>query len=465
MRTRRRGSAGRGFTLIELLVVLLIILLVSAVTLPVVLPALQHRQVGEGARLLQAVLAGSRDAAVRANAPRGIRLLSDPTLNQAGGAFASNRLIPIEPGPDYSEGRIAIKGTLNTNPPNTIYGGVQPAVPAEPPWALRIEEERFDTQGLPAARTSWFWNLRLGDKIRLGESGRYYTIVGPYWTSNPELFVNVGPPGTMSPIVRFYNATPFDVEYLLVSNGQDDNQNGYVDEGFDGIDNNNNGHVDWNFNLDALEFELESFVGPQLIAGTFTNQPYHVQRRPVPSPGAREVTLPSDVVIDMTTLVNPLTGQLNPNSERSRLPIDLMTGYVDILIAPNGQVMQAAASSNAAPPVVLPFYHFWIAERADVFEPVPPANASIPYWLPMPQGARNYPHPNDPNPRFLKGERRLVTLFPRTGQITTNSIENFDTNPQLTYSQPPFSVNPPPPYYFANMPFLDAQAGLREEIK
>ncbi len=34
----------RGFTLIELLVVIFIIVLVSVIALPVVLPALQHRQ-------------------------------------------------------------------------------------------------------------------------------------------------------------------------------------------------------------------------------------------------------------------------------------------------------------------------------------------------------------------------------------------------------------------------------------
>ena len=38
--------------------VILIILLVSAVALPVVLPAMAHREVSEAARILQAALAG-----------------------------------------------------------------------------------------------------------------------------------------------------------------------------------------------------------------------------------------------------------------------------------------------------------------------------------------------------------------------------------------------------------------------
>ena len=117
---RRRQAGRRGFTLIELLVVILIILLVSAVVLPTVLPAISHRQVSEAARILQGALAGARDTAINNNAPAGIRLLPDPvlngqSLNAPGGTagvstldptriLASNRYIPIQLAPDYSEG-------------------------------------------------------------------------------------------------------------------------------------------------------------------------------------------------------------------------------------------------------------------------------------------------------------------------------------------------------------------------
>src|SRR4051812_34598032 len=124
----RRVGPTQGFTLIELLVVMLIILLVSAVALPTVIPAISHRQVSEAARLLQASLVGARDAAIHNNAPRGIRLLPDPsfftvtsdskgnpippTLNRIGGQIdptvilAANRIVPIETAPDYSEGKL-----------------------------------------------------------------------------------------------------------------------------------------------------------------------------------------------------------------------------------------------------------------------------------------------------------------------------------------------------------------------
>ena len=114
---RRRPQAGRrGFTLIELLVVMLIILLVSAVVLPTVIPAINHRQVSEAARILQAALVGARDTAISNNAPAGIRLLPDPVLQRyqpldrhpadldPTRILASNRFVPIQLAPDYSEG-------------------------------------------------------------------------------------------------------------------------------------------------------------------------------------------------------------------------------------------------------------------------------------------------------------------------------------------------------------------------
>lgn len=93
MRDKQRPRSQRGFTLIELLVVILIILLVSVVTLPTIIPAYNHRQIGESARILQAALVGARDAAIRANAPRGIRLLPDPVFNSGITTLASNRCV------------------------------------------------------------------------------------------------------------------------------------------------------------------------------------------------------------------------------------------------------------------------------------------------------------------------------------------------------------------------------------
>ena len=59
----------------------------------------------------------------------------------------------------------------------------------------------------------------------------------------------------------------------------------------------------------------------------------------------------------------------------------------------------------------------------------------------MPGGTPSYP--TGAGVATLEGDRRLVTLFPKTGLITTNTIENFSVTD-------------------VNTPYYDAQAGTRE---
>lgn len=99
------------------------------------------------------------------------------------------------------------------------------------------------------------------------------------------------------------------------------------------------------------------------------------------------------------------------------------------------------------------FFHFWLAERGDLFDPL--AQPNVPYLLPMVPGSTwpgGVPYPNSDdvygNTRALKGERRLITLYTRTGQVVTNQIEEFDAGP--------LSTNPGP-----NYPFLLPQQGVR----
>src|SRR5262249_44823676 len=117
---------------------------------------------------------------------------------------------------------------------------------------------------LPNPPTSWYWNIRIGDQIQINNAGPWYTVVGPMaippagttlngtFYANPEMFVNVGPPGVIfsstinpgvtgtSPLNRLTSLPDF----LFVVNGQDDNKNGWVDEGWDGVDNDGDTWVD-----------------------------------------------------------------------------------------------------------------------------------------------------------------------------------------------------------------------------
>ena len=493
---KRRGrwiARHGGFTLVEMLVVITIILLISAVTLPVVIPALNNRQVGESARILQAAISGARDAAIRANAPRGIRLLPDtspgfnipPQFDNNGnltqpGVLTYSRMIPIEPGPEYSQGRAQIVSDAlrigdtsnttfnyydapypypsgsNTGFPNGLYNNGTTLVPVKGK-VLRLEEDAF-TGAVPNNPTSWWWNIRVGDKLRIDDSGQYYTVVGPITIhpktsggQNPELFVNDGPPGDVRAngnLKQNYGNGLVGIEFLYLVNGQDDDNDGYIDDGWDGIDNNLLNGID-DIVPDALnnygEWENEAWLGSldsqnKVGAAPKFNIRYTITRRPVPSPSAREIALPGATVIDATTW--------NSTSERSRLPIDPVTGTVDILLNQSGEVVSTFPYSTPASfNITGSFYHFWIADRTDVVDPgVFPPPAPFPSFptLPMVEGS---PYYSDSFPAstglYLKKDRVLLTLFTKSGLLVTNSIESFDAHD-------------------VDLPYRGAQLGTRE---
>jgi prepilin-type N-terminal cleavage/methylation domain-containing protein len=488
-RRARRMASRVGFTLIEVLVVILIILLVSAVALPTVLPAMAHRQMSEAARILQGALNGMRDSALHDGTPSGMRLLPDPAfplVYLANGQIdptqplAANRIIPIEAAPEYTEGMLAAVDPNAFNAPFNIQyplingGGNYPiannSVPGGGPNVLMVKEIVVSgTAGNAVLNepTTWFWNIRVGDKLQINGAGLWYTVVGPMvWTpqqGNTELFVNVGPPGTQSPLQDLQFATQVFPEFLFLVNGIDDNQNGWIDEGYDGVDNNFNFETANGGPFLTDEFvEWEHEAWPATVIASFgASQSYTIQRRPAPAANSRETALPTNVVIDMTTWNNPSLLK-NGFQERSQFPpgvINPYTGYVDILVYPNGTVVPTTIySSPSSFGMSGAFFHFWLAERSDVTAmkfnnnvPVP-LQAGQPVYLPVGNIKQQLVLSGTPyTGPALQGEYRIVTLFTRTGQITSNDNVEFD-NP----------VNPANgTTYNPGYPFLPTEQGTR----
>ncbi len=533
------GQAGRrsgGFTLIELLVVITIILLVSAVALPMVIPAVTHRQVSEAARILQGAVAGARDVAIHTGSPSGIRLLPDPTFLSINATsaqldpsqpLAANRILTLQPAPDYTSGRVSIIKDLVVpfpNPtnipfpiqPNGLGGGamyyypypVGPGTTASGATTtasvLMVEECPITIQttasgqqiAVPNEPTSWFWNVRVGDKIQIGGAGQYYTVIGPMTVGpgngvgvgvggagNVDLLVNDGPAGQAPGLQRTYvaNGQPvgtFNVEYLFLVDGIDNNLDGYVDNIWNGVDDNANGTVDdagyefvetetWQGGLANLPLipttQLTGFAAGFQPTGAL-NLPYTIQRRPVPGSNGKEIALPANVVIDLTGWGNTATASVpNAAPERSRMPalaFNTFNGYVDILVYPNGQLAPSTYySSPASMGLSSNFIHFWLAERGDVnpptggFQNINGAMTWVAAAPSLPIGTIQR-LPNMANTPYtgpvIKGEYRLVSFFSRTGQITTNADLAFDNpaNPQNGVS------------YNPNIPYLQVQQGI-----
>ena len=257
----RRHPRG-GFTLVELLVVILVILVVSVLALGIY-NGTGGRQVDAAASLVQASLAGARDRAIRTGRPAGVRLLPDAAVSQfitdpndprfgrpdPAGILAANRIVPIEAAPNYSDGNILAP----QKPPSAYTAAIRTVNGYADVPCLVLEQAVMDPSvPIPNPPTNWFWNIRIGDRIQLNNSGPEYTIVGPMTVANPEQFVNVGPPGRPAPVLS--QGVP--AEFLLLTNGRDDNANGWVDEGWDGVDNDGDGLVD-----EADEWENEQWLG------------------------------------------------------------------------------------------------------------------------------------------------------------------------------------------------------------
>jgi len=429
--TRRKA----GFTLIELLVVILIILLVSAVTLPTVLPALQHQQVSEAARILQAELQRSRDLASRAGAPQGIRFLRDKAFTDSGrNVLCYSAFVSIETAPGYSEGLVSPVSAVPT------YNGPNPT-------GLTVYGPTSNASGLLLNPTGWYWNIRLGDKIRFNHSGPSYYIVGPVVTLSAEGFINEGAPGSAT-------SGPGGSEILELTNGVDDDNDGWTDEPYDGVEPGPGPGLPPGFPLTPTSVRPqptnENEVALQAIPPYST---YVITRRPTVSPRARVISLPSDVVIDATgaNLALPVL------PERSRLGNLLPTlataggstpqyfEFIDILFTPGGQVISNSPYAGVATLPTVPFYHFWLTERDGVAD-LPTTTSAQPF-LPLPPGSAV--PTGSMAPTTLKAERRLVTLFTRSGFVVVKQVEDL-VNPNDTTDR--------------DYPFRDAQAGIKDKL-
>ena len=83
------------------------------------------------------------------------------------------------------------------------------------------------------------------------------------------------------------------------------------------------------------------------------------------------------------------------------------------------------------------FFHFWLAERSDVYPPAPTQRSTLATIRAYLRSCRCRPATRCrrvldalPGGGAIKGEYRLVTLFTRTGQITTNEDVHFDIDGQ-----------------------------------
>ena len=173
-------------------------------------------------------------------------------------------------------------------------------------------------------------------------------VYGPT-QGNPEMFVNVGDPGTNAYLGLPAGNPTYYPDFLFLVNGQDDNGNGWVDEGWDGVDNNLAYEIAKKTTQlvdDVLEWgpvnagENEAWLG-SLLTNPLLSAQYTIRRRPTPVVNAREVSLPSGVVIEASSW--------NVTNERTRVPggaFNIYSGFIDILLNPDGSAVPTTIYSS-----------------------------------------------------------------------------------------------------------------------
>lgn len=299
---RAKPSARRGVTLPEILVVVFVLFILFAAFPMIFGHITDKRRIDTASSTIAAYARTAADTAY-ASGSAGIRV-------------TQSHVAPLVQSGDYSEGLINVRVVPDYSP-EMIQWGIDNGVSLYN--RLLVESAVFDgvpkrspipandlPEGVANNPTSWFWNVRLGEKIVI--RGKRYTVCGPMAQDNAEKFVNVGPMQidktgkhrvTWSPLKRTYGegTHPYSTEFLLLANGEDDDRDGLIDSGWNGIDDNLNGYVD-----DDYEWEAERWTAS--ASGGLTNAPYWIVRNPAPDAN-RKTEFPKNVIVDFARSVVP----------------------------------------------------------------------------------------------------------------------------------------------------------------
>lgn len=387
----RRKTSRRllGFTLIELMVVVAIMVLIASMTIVAVNLSINNDKVRAGARQVQSYLAGARDRAIYSKAPRGVRFLLDPTNNRT-----VSSMVYIAPTDPWKQGTIQLE-RLDANNDGSADNYNAMTTPNPPAVVVRGFDNEVTSSGYEPTEWVNLYNQGLltdGMRIRIpaDDDGTWYTI------TNTASLASVSAPGSGGPNPPRLRLT---TNYLRSGNT-------------DG----------------ASVSAFNPGTGPTT---------YLLELPPTVMANQDPVLLPRGCVVhlDRCTTVNSTTNNLEqsaagtPASNRGdKLPDSWKrptvaappdpSGFdynnrMDVLFSPRGVVIGQAAQRG--------IIHFYICDQKD-------ADTDRQYWAsPSSYPTQSAPELGPwttyaPDPTYERGDKVILSLFTRTGAISTHNI-------------------------------------------
>ena len=380
--SRRTLPHSTGFTLIELMIVVALLILIASMTVSAINLNTNNDKVRAGSRQVQSYLAGARDRAIYSKAPRGVRFLLDPTNNRT-----VSSMVFIAPTDPWTQGtiqleRLDIDGTpgadgynamTNPNPPVLIVRGFDNAL---------ASSGYYPTEWVSLYRQGM---LKDGARIRIpANGGTWYTV------TNTAQLASAGASGSgVGSPPRLQLTTNY------ISAGDTDGNN-------------------------VAAFQ----TGPQT---------YLLELPPSILPNQDPVLMPKGAVIHLdrcSNNVEQINAATSASGRGNRLPdawrrfpstatpvadpsgFDY-TSTLDVLFSPRGIVIGQAAQRG--------IIHFYVCDQKDadrdrLYWSSPPSypTVSAPEFLPWTTYA--------PDPTYERGDKVLLSLFTRTGAVSTHHV-------------------------------------------
>jgi prepilin-type N-terminal cleavage/methylation domain-containing protein len=379
-RRRLPAHVRSGFTLVELMIVIGLILLIAVMTAAAINTTISGDKVRGASRQVQSYLAGARDRAIYSKENRGVRFLLDPTNNRT-----VTSMVYIKQTEDWTQGTIeldwfggtaiAVRGFDNTAP-----SGNQVINPTG--WV------NLYNQGL----------LRDGLRIRIpnDNTGEWYTIsTSQLANASPDLSGGPIPPVLLLTI-------PYGKSPTNTSNTSD------------------------------------YYPAYQPGEGPTT---YLLELPPSVLPNQEPVLLPKGSCIHLDRCSTPGTASLEQASSPAppgwvradKLPSAWKratstgdpsgfdyTSQMDVMFSPRGIVVGTAAQNG--------IIHFYLADQKD-------ADMDRQYWLAA-AASSSYPTLSPPefgfwsnamSPNYERGDKAILTIFTRTGAVSTHPVHPVDT--------------------------------------